>query len=135
MRISVRVSVRVSARIFVLYHSRKWVEWCQKYGVVGQSPGEETPGDNAACEGFFERMKNEMYYPFVFPTQKVLHKATDGHMQFHNTAKIHAATEVRNPEYQALVGQGANRLIFVQENVQNTISHLDKSVAFFPTFP
>jgi len=44
--------------------------------------------DNAACEGFFGRMKNEMYYHRRWKSCEELEAAIDAYIEFYNTARI-----------------------------------------------
>ncbi|WP_327786558.1 IS3 family transposase, partial [Corynebacterium belfantii] len=43
-----------------------------------------TPSDNAACEGFFGRMKNEMYYGKRWQTIQELDDAIAAYIEFYN---------------------------------------------------
>ena len=44
--------------------------------------------DNAACEGFFGRMKNEMYYGRFWKTRDELEAAIQAYIEFYNTISI-----------------------------------------------
>ena len=44
--------------------------------------------DNAACEGFFGRMKNEMYYGKTWKTTDELETAIAEYVEFYNTQRI-----------------------------------------------
>lgn len=49
---------------------------------------EGNSGDNAACEGFFGRMKTEMYYGVRWDSVKSLEKAIDEYINFYNNERI-----------------------------------------------
>ena len=44
--------------------------------------------DNAACEGFFGRMKNEMYYGITWKSTDELETAIAEYVEFYNTQRI-----------------------------------------------
>lgn len=44
------------------YRWKSWVDICKQYGLTQSMSRKANTGDNAACEGFFGRMKNEMFY-------------------------------------------------------------------------
>lgn len=44
--------------------------------------------DNAACEGFFGRMKSEMYYGRKWNCAKDLKRAINEHIEFYNNKRI-----------------------------------------------
>lgn len=44
--------------------------------------------DNAACEGFFGRLKNEMYYGKKWQTTQELETAISEYINFYNTSRI-----------------------------------------------
>ncbi len=45
-------------------------------------------GDNAACEGFFGRMKTEMYYPLNWDSTEELRQAIHTYIDFYNNHRI-----------------------------------------------
>lgn len=45
-------------------------------------------GDNAACEGFFGRMKTEMFYDIKWDNIEQLENAIDRYMDFYNNTRI-----------------------------------------------
>lgn len=61
-------------------------------------------GDNAACEGFFGRMKNEMYHGFNWKNIEELEFAIHNYIEFHNTVKLRTKTGMTIPEYRAKLG-------------------------------
>ena len=44
--------------------------------------------DNAACEGFFGRMKNEMYYGKTWQTTQELEEAIAAYIELYNKHRI-----------------------------------------------
>lgn len=48
-------------------------------------------GDNAACEGFFGRMKTEMYYGIRWETKAALKGAIENYLVFYNEERIKAS--------------------------------------------
>ena len=45
------------------YRGGRWIERLEGLGITRSMSRKGNSGDNAACEGFFGRMKTEMYYP------------------------------------------------------------------------
>lgn len=39
-----------------------WIELCERYGLARSMSKKSCSPDNAACEGFFGRLKNEFFY-------------------------------------------------------------------------
>lgn len=48
-------------------------------------------GDNAACEGFFGRMKTEMHYGIRWETKAALKGAIENYLVFYNEERIKAS--------------------------------------------
>lgn len=48
-------------------------------------------GDNAACEGFFGRMKTGMYYGIRWETKAALKGAIENYLVFYNEERIKAS--------------------------------------------
>lgn len=69
------------------YRSRGWIRRTQAPGSPLNVQKGYTP-DNAACEGFFGRMKNEMYYDRRRKTRDDLEAAIHAYIDFYNTARI-----------------------------------------------
>ena len=44
--------------------------------------------DNSACEGFFGRMKNEMYYHKIWHRVDELEEAVNSYIEFYNKVRI-----------------------------------------------
>ncbi len=63
--------------------------------------------DNAACEGFFGRLKNEMFYPGSWQTTTIEHfiAEVDSYIRWYNEERIKISLGSRSPmEYRANLG-------------------------------
>ena len=69
-------------------------------------------GDNAACEGFFGRMKTEMYYGTKWKKASELEAAIDEYIDFYNnqriTAKLNGMTIAERRDMLAKVSRKAS---------------------------
>lgn len=69
-------------------------------------------GDNAACEGFFGRMKTEMYYGIKWRKASDLEAAIDEYIDFYNnrriTAKLDGMTIAEHRDMLAKVSRKAS---------------------------
>jgi len=79
----------------------------------GSAHGEHCGGrkacspDNAACEGFFGRLKNELFYSrrWLTTTMHEFVSALDTYMRWHNEARIKISLGSRSPiEYRRTLG-------------------------------
>lgn len=70
------------------YRGSTWRSLTAKYGIVSSMSKKGCSPDNAACEGFFGRMKNEMYYGKVWQTTKELEEAIARYIEFYNNHRI-----------------------------------------------
>ena len=70
------------------YRGRSWHGLTQKYGIVRSMSKKGYSPDNAACEGFFGRMKNEMYYGKTWKSTDELETAIAEYVEFYNTQRI-----------------------------------------------
>lgn len=70
------------------YRGSTWRSLTAKYGIVSSMSKKACSPDNAACEGFFGRMKNEMYYGKVWQTTKELEEAIARYIEFYNNHRI-----------------------------------------------
>ena len=52
-----------------------------KFGIVRSMSNKGCSPDNAACEGFFGRMKNEMYYGKTWQTTQELEEAIAAYIE------------------------------------------------------
>lgn len=86
------------------YRAIEWIELCKEAQITRSMSRKGNSGDNAACEGFFGRMKNEMYYGFNWNRIEELEYAIRAYIQFHNKHKLRAKTGMTIPEYRAKLG-------------------------------
>ncbi|GGI14834.1 hypothetical protein GCM10007377_12900 [Galliscardovia ingluviei] len=86
------------------YRAIEWIELCREARITRSMSGKGNSGDNAACEGFFGRMKNEMYHGFRWDKIEELEHAIQIYIKFHNTQKLRAKTGITIPEYRAKRG-------------------------------
>ena len=59
-----------------------------KFGMVRSMSKKGCSPDNAACEGFFGRMKNEMYYGRTWQNPQELKEAIATYIEFYNNHRI-----------------------------------------------
>lgn len=59
-----------------------------KFGIVRSMSKKGCSPDNAACEGFFGRMKNEMYYGRTWQNPQELKEAIATYIEFYNNHRI-----------------------------------------------
>jgi len=57
-------------------------------GIARSMSRKGNSGDNAACEGFFGRMKTEMYYGRRWESSRELEKAMHEYMAFYNNERV-----------------------------------------------
>lgn len=70
------------------YRGRSWQSLTAGYGIVRSMSKKGCSPDNAACEGFFGRMKNEMYHGITWRTTDELENAITAYIEFYNTRRI-----------------------------------------------
>lgn len=70
------------------YRGGRWVEALNGKDIVRSMSRKGKSGDNAACEGFFGRMKTEMYYERKWKSSKELEQAIDDYIDFYNNRRI-----------------------------------------------
>lgn len=70
------------------YRSRGWIRRTHTAGITRSMSKKGYTPDNAACEGFFGRMKNEMYYDRRWKSCAELEAAIDAYIDFYNTTRI-----------------------------------------------
>lgn len=61
------------------YRGGRWIERLEGLGITRSMSRKGNSGDNAACEGFFGRMKTEMYYPLNWDSTEELRQAIDSY--------------------------------------------------------
>lgn len=67
---------------------RDWIHIEEENGITRSMFRNGNSGDNAACEGFFRRMKTEMFYGWRWETRAGLESAIDSYMDFYNNRRI-----------------------------------------------
>ncbi len=60
----------------------------EKFGILRSMSKKGCSPDNAACEGFFGRMKNEMYYGRTWQNPQELKEAIATYIEFYNNHRI-----------------------------------------------
>lgn len=73
-----------------LYRGLDWISIVEEAGLVRSMSKKGCSPDNAACEGFFGRMKNEMYYGYGWEKRTVaeLMDAIDEYIDWYNNVRI-----------------------------------------------
>ncbi|MGJ9430567.1 IS3 family transposase, partial [Actinotignum sp. GS-2025b] len=72
----------------VHYRSVSWIELTRRYGLTRSMSKKGCSPDNSACEGFFGRMKTEIYHGKKWATTDELCEAIDEYMFFYNQKRI-----------------------------------------------
>lgn len=84
------------------YRGGAWIERLEGLGITRSMSRKGNSGDNAACEGFFGRMKTEMYYGTRWKRASDLETAIGEYIDFYNnrriTAKLGGMTIARHRE-------------------------------------
>lgn len=70
------------------YRGAEWIEAMRSAGLTRSMGRKGKSGDNAACEGFFGRMKAEMYHGRIFEDADELEDAFRDYMSFYNNERI-----------------------------------------------
>lgn len=70
------------------YRGGSWIERLEGLGITRSMSRKGNSGDNAACEGFFGRMKTEMYYGIRWRRASDLESAIASYMDFYNNRRI-----------------------------------------------
>lgn len=70
------------------YRGGRWIETLNGKGIVRSMSRKGKSGDNAACEGFFGRMKAEMYYGRKWGNSRELEQAINDYIDFYNNKRI-----------------------------------------------
>jgi transposase InsO family protein len=88
----------------------RWPGWIAKMEHTGLTRSMSKKGcspDNAACEGFFGRVKNEMFYgrSWVGVSIREFMRTLDGYLHWHNEDRIKMSLGGRSPmEYRQALG-------------------------------
>jgi transposase InsO family protein/transposase-like protein len=70
------------------YRGGMWIEKLEGRGFLRSMSRKGNSGDNAACEGFFGRMKTEMYHEIRWNKASELEAAIDSYIDFYNNRRI-----------------------------------------------
>ena len=88
----------------------RWPGWLSRIaeaGLVRSMSRKACSPDNAACEGFFGRLKNEMFYPGSWQSTTIDHfiAEVDSYIRWYNEDRIKISLGSRSPmEYRADLG-------------------------------
>ncbi|MBC9926325.1 IS3 family transposase [Leucobacter sp. cx-169] len=70
------------------YRGGEWIEGMKSAGLTRSMGRKGNSGDNAACEGFFGRMKTEILYGRTWKTANQIESAISAYMHFYNNTRI-----------------------------------------------
>lgn len=70
------------------YRGLQWLTALESNGVTASMSRKGKTGDNAACEGFFGRMKTEMFYGRSWANATELENAIDNYLHWYNNDRI-----------------------------------------------
>lgn len=70
------------------YRGADWIEMMNSAGLTRSMGRKGKSGDNAACEGFFGRMKTEMFYGREWENIAQIESAIESYMHFYNNVRI-----------------------------------------------
>lgn len=70
------------------YRGADWIEMMNSAGLTRSMGRKGKSGDNAACEGFFGRMKTEMFYGREWENVSQIESAIEHYMYFYNNERI-----------------------------------------------
>lgn len=88
------------------YRGGRWIERLEGLGITRSMSRKGNSGDNIACEGFFGRMKTEMYYPLTWDTTEELIQAIHTYIDFYNNKSIKVELKGRTiQEHRAMITQ------------------------------
>jgi transposase InsO family protein len=88
----------------------RWPGWLSRIGgarLISSMSRKACSPDNAACEGFFGRLKNELFYPGSWQTTTIEHfiAEVDSYIRWYNQGRIKMSLGSRSPmEYRANLG-------------------------------
>jgi transposase InsO family protein/transposase-like protein len=91
----------------VHYRWDSWIQIMQKAGLTRSMSRKACSPDNAACEGFFGRLKNEMYYGHHWnrKSRSQLIQAVDDYIRWYNEKRIKLSLGGKSPSaYRACLG-------------------------------
>ena len=87
-----------------------WIERCERAGIVRSMSAKGCSADNAACEGFFGRIKNEFFYgrDWKGTTFEEFSQRLDAYIEFYNEGRIKKSLGWKSPnEYRRSLGIAA----------------------------
>lgn len=88
------------------YRGGRWIEELEGREITRSMSRKGNSGDNAACEGFFGRMKTEMYYGRKWNTPEELEAAIASYISFYNNVRIKKSLGGRSiREYRESLGE------------------------------
>ncbi|MDN6500070.1 MAG: IS3 family transposase, partial [Yaniella sp.] len=70
------------------YGSRIWIRRNEAANIIRSMSKKGYSPDNAACEGCFGRLKNEMYYGRRWTSADELETTINAYIKFYNTTRI-----------------------------------------------
>lgn len=70
------------------YRGLEWIEAVGVAGITRSMSRKGNSGDNAACEGFFGRMKTEMFYGRKWENASQIECAIASYIEFYNNVRI-----------------------------------------------
>ena len=91
----------------VHYRWPSWIQIMEKAGLIRSMSGKACSPDNAACEGFFGRLKNEMYFDKGWEKQSAseLMAAIDEYITWYNNQRIKVSLGGKSPiQYRTSLG-------------------------------
>lgn len=92
------------------YRWRGWIERMEKYGLTRSMSKKGCSPDNSACEGFFGRLKNEMFYGKSWQGvgAEEFIDILDGYIHWYNETRIKMSLGAMSPvEYRRSLGLAA----------------------------
>lgn len=109
-----------------------WIERCEKHGITRSMSKKGCPPDSSACEGFFGRLKVELFYGRSWSGWSVddFMDAVDRYIHWCNERRIKESLGGGEPAAVQAVAQSSGMSAFVRKNV----SIPPKSNPFIPHF-
>ena len=89
------------------YRWPSWIRIMNEAGLIRSMSRKACSPDKAACEGFFGRLKNEMYFDIGWERQSVicLMSAVDDYINWYNRYRIKMTLGGRSPQqYRVVMG-------------------------------
>lgn len=92
------------------YRWPRWIELCDEYGIVRSMSKKACSPDNAACEGFFGRLKNEFFYyrDWTGVTLEAFSEMLDEYVDYYNNRRKKKSLGWMSPaDYRTSLGYAA----------------------------